>query len=388
MRILHTSDWHAGRIWKGRDRLNELQTILEQVVSFIDHEHIDVLLVSGDVFDNGAPTAMAERAVFRFFRRVGGGGVKTVVIAGNHDSAARLEAWGTLTELVDVYVVARPRPADRGGVVRFDTRCGEHAIIAAIPWAPIHDIVSALELAADETAARQRYADWMKLMVDNLRVGFRSDAINLLIAHTHLDGARFGTSERRVHLGEDWAASAHALPSEAHYVGLGHIHRPQRIESAPSPTCYAGSLLQLDFGEAGEEKSFVVIEAQPGRPATIHRVPYCGGVPLRRIRATLAELERDAAALRNAGWLSVTVPISAPDPDLSGKVRRLLPNVLVVGSELPEEDERLPDIDRALLTPVDLFRAYYRKEHNGAEPAENLVEAFLDLRRQAEGGDE
>jgi DNA repair protein SbcD/Mre11 len=225
-------------------------------------------------------------------------------------------------------------------------------------------------------------------MVDNLRVGFRGDAINLFMAHTHLDGARFGTSERRVHLGEDWAASSQALPSEAHYVGLGHIHRPQRIEAAPSPTCYAGSLLQLDFGEAGEEKSFVVIDARPGRPAEIHRVPYWGGVPLKRLRATLAELERDSSALRDAGWLSVTVPIVAPDPDLSGKVRRLLPNVLVVDSELPQEDEQRSEIDRTMLTPIDLFRAYFRKEHNGAEPAENLVEAFLDLRRQAEGGDE
>jgi exonuclease SbcD len=388
MRIVHTSDWHAGRIWKGRDRLNELQTILEQLASFLEHEHVDVLLVSGDVFDNGAPAAAAERAVFRFFRRVGAAAVKTAVIAGNHDSAARLEAWGTLTELVDVYVVARPRSAARGGVMRFDTRCGEHAIVAAIPWAPVHDIVTALELAADETAARQRYADWMKLMVDSLRGGFRGDAINLLMAHTHLDGARFGTSERRVHLGDDWAASAQALPSEAHYIGLGHIHRPQRIEAAPSPTCYAGSLLQLDFGEAGEEKSFVVIDARPGRPAEIHRIPYCGGVPLRRIRTTLADLERDATTLRDAGWLSVTVPISAPDPDLSGKVRRLLPNVLVVDSELPQEDQRPPEIERALLTPADLFRAYFRKEHGGAEPADNLVEAFVELRRQAEGGDE
>jgi hypothetical protein len=109
---------------------------------------------------------------------------------------------------------------------------------------------------------------------------------------------------------------------------------------------------------------------------------------LRRIRTTLADLERDATTLRDAGWLSVTVPISAPDPDLSGKVRRLLPNVLVVDSELPQEDQRPPEIERALLTPADLFRAYFRKEHGGAEPADNLVEAFVELRRQAEGGDE
>jgi exonuclease SbcD len=388
MRIVHTSDWHAGRIWKGRDRLDELQAILDELAGCIEHDKVDVLLVSGDVFDSGAPAAAAERAVFRFFRRVGATKAKTVVIGGNHDSAARLEAWGTLTELVDVYAVARPRAADRGGVIRFDTRSGEHAIIAAIPWAPVREIVTALELAVDETAARQRYADWMKLIVDNLRGSFRGDAVNLLMAHTHLDGAQFGTSERRVHLGEDWAATAQVLPSDAHYVALGHIHKPQRIEAAPSPTCYAGSPLQLDFGEAGEEKSFVVIDAHPGRPAQIQRIPYRGGVPLRRIRATLVELERDAPALRDAGWLSVTVPLTAPDPDLNGKVRRLLENALVVDTELPQQDGQRPEVDRASLSPSELFRVYFRKKHSGAEPADNLIGVFNELRRQAEGSNE
>ncbi len=387
MRIVHTSDWHAGRIWKGKDRLDELQAILDELAGFIEREKIDILLVSGDVFDSGVPAAAAERAVFRFFRRMGATGVKTVVIAGNHDSAARLEAWGTLTELVDVYAVARPRPADRGGVISLDTRSGEHAIIAAIPWAPVRDIVTALELAVDETAARQRYADWMKLIVDNLRRSFRRDAVNLLMAHTHLDGAQFGTSERRVHLGEEWAATAQVLPSEAHYVALGHIHKPQRIEAAPSPTCYAGSPLQLDFGEAREEKSFVLVDAHPGRPAQIERIPYRKGVPLELVEAPLAEIERHADALRKAGWLRVTVPLTTPDPDINGKVRRLLPNALVVEAKLPQEDEQQPEVDRASLSPAELFRAYFRNKH-GAEPADNLLEMFKELRRQAEGSDE
>lgn len=144
MRIVHTSDWHAGRVWKGLDRLNELQAILDDLGDFIERERADLCLVSGDVFDNGAPTAVAERAVFRFFRRIGDAGTKTVVIAGNHDSAARLEAWGTLAELVDVHIVGRPRPADKGGIVTLESRSGDGVIVAAIPWAPVRDIVSAL----------------------------------------------------------------------------------------------------------------------------------------------------------------------------------------------------------------------------------------------------
>src|SRR6516162_1233049 len=165
MLIVHTSDWHAGRLWKGIDRLPELEAVLENLADFIEHEHVDLLLMSGDVFDSRGPSAAAERAVFRFFRRVGKSGTKTAVIAGNHDDPLRLEAWGTLAEFVNVATVARPRPADRGGVIELDVRSGERAIIAAVPFAKTSDLVSAMDMANDDTAAHQRYAEGMRRIV-------------------------------------------------------------------------------------------------------------------------------------------------------------------------------------------------------------------------------
>src|SRR5262249_34007511 len=135
MLIVHSSDWHAGRLWKGIDRLPELETVLEHLGDFIDRERVDLLLMSGDVFDNRGPSAAAERAVFRFLRRLGRAGTKTAVIAGNHDDPLRLEAWGTLAELADVTTLARPRPAHQGGVFEFEARSGERAVIAAVPFA-------------------------------------------------------------------------------------------------------------------------------------------------------------------------------------------------------------------------------------------------------------
>src|SRR6516165_560623 len=146
MLIVHSSDWHAGRLWKAIDRLPELEAILQNLADFIEGERVDLLLMSGDVFDSRGPSAAAERAVFQFFRRVGKAGTKTAVIAGNHDDPLRLEAWGALAELVDVATVARPRPADRGGVIEFLTRSGERAIIAAVPFAKSSDLVSATEM--------------------------------------------------------------------------------------------------------------------------------------------------------------------------------------------------------------------------------------------------
>ena len=384
MLIVHTSDWHAGRLWKAIDRLSELEAVLENLGDFIERERVDLLLMSGDVFDSRGPSAAAERAVFRFFRRVGKSGTKTAVIAGNHDDPLRLEAWGTLAEFVDVTTVGRPRPADQGGVIELEVRSGEQAIIAAVPFAKTSDLVSAMEMASDDTTAYQRYAEGMRRIVELLTGRFHSNSINLLMAHTHLDGAVLAGSERQVHLGDEWAVTAQSLPSAAHYVALGHIHRPQRIEAAPSPTCYAGSPLQLDFGEVGEEKSFVVVRAEPGQPARIERVPYVGGKPLREVRMTLPELEQQAERLSDSGWLRVTVPLAERDIDLNRKVRHLLgESVVSVDYELPERADDPPELSRSGLGPVELFQLYHRT-HHGAEAEAPLAAAFNDLLREAE----
>jgi exonuclease SbcD len=279
-----------------------------------------------------------------------------------------------------VQILGRPRSASRGGTRIVETRSGEQAMVAMLPFASPGAWVSALDIAGDEASARARYARMFERAVQDLCGGFRKDMVNILMAHTHVEGAVFGESERRVHISEDWAASPKALPSKASYIALGHIHRPQKIEGRV-PAYYAGSLLQMDFGEAGEQKGFVVVTASPGKPATVEHVPYEGGLPLVDLRATLAELEASADQYRT-GWLRVTVPLTEKDPDLNRKVRELLPNALVVRAELPEPDE-VPEIRlEPGLPPSAHYRAFHLREHQ-READWAVVETFQSLYDQA-----
>jgi len=383
MKIVHTSDWHAGRIWKSVNRLDELEACLDQMAGFVEREAVDLLLVTGDLFDSGAPAARAERAVFRFFKRIGATGAHTVAIAGNHDSSDRFEAWGSLTELVNVWAIGRPKPAHEGGVLTIATKSGETAIIAAVPFAAQRRLVSALELADADDIAMKTYAAKMGAIVKLLCRSFRPDAVNLLCLHTHLEGAVKAGSERQVHLGEDWAALPADLPSDAHYIALGHIHRPQKI-AAPSPAYYAGSPLQLDFGEAGEEKAFRVIEARPGpRPAKISHVPYVGAKPLVDVKGTLSDIEDRAAELKDAGWLRVVVKLEQKDPEINRRIRNLLPNAVSVDCELPDEGPLDVEAYADSASASELFRRYFREAH-GKEVNDRLLHAFEVLREQME----
>jgi exonuclease SbcD len=148
---------------------------------------------------------------------------------------------------------------------------------------------------------------------------------------------------------------------------------------APCPAEYAGSPLQLDFGEAGEHKSFVRIDAVPARPAQVSRVPYRGARPLTVVRATLDELAARRDELATAGWLKVIVQLAAPDPDLARKVHALLDHVVAVDYECPVVDRAAavgPTLRDA--APSDVYRGWFEREHGRPADAA-VVEAFNQL---------
>ena len=127
-----------------------------------------------------------------------------------------------------------------------------------------------------------------------------------------MDGARVGTGERELHLGQVYGVNPQQLPSGVQYIGLGHLHRPQEV-LAPAKTLYPGSLVELDFGEEQQDKSVVVFDAQPQRAPSIELVPITAGRRLRTVTATFAELERLADEWSD-DYLRVRVKAEAPHP--------------------------------------------------------------------------
>ena len=394
MKVLHTSDWHAGKAWKGQPRLDELAAVLDDLASVIERERIDLVLMSGDVFDTPSPPADAERLVFGFFKRIGRLDVPSVVIAGNHDSPARVDAWGQLAELARVTACGLPKPFDQGGCVRIPTASGETAVVAMIPFVAPSRFVTAQALGAAPEQAASTYAGKMQELVAHMSQGFDDGAVNLLVAHTHLDGAVVGKSERRLHVGDDWAANPQVLPARAHYVGLGHIHRHQRVEAAPAPTWYAGAPMQLDFGEEGEPKCYNVIDARPRQPARVEARAYVGARPLRTVTVLASAVNgavgdralplRDRIDVSDNPHLRVIVDCShgVADPDINRKVREAIPGVVSVDLIRPVGVEPSPAAERAgSLAPRELYARYLQEQ--GGTTTDPLLAAFDALHEEA-----
>ena len=380
MRFLHTGDWHIGKALRSLRRDDEYREVLAEVLDIARTERVDCLLVAGDIFDSAAPPPEAERIVFDFFRELVGARIPAVVIAGNHDNPRRLGAFARVLELVDIHVVGEPALPDGGGVHHIRSRDGEElAVIAALPWVNERK-VRTWEGLQEAGVSFAEYADGVAGMANYLCQGFRPDSVNILLAHLMVDGAVVGgegAGERALHLGLTYAVKPQVLPPQAHYVALGHLHRQQVIRPAP-PVRYAGSLLQLDFGEAGQEKSVTLIEASAGLPARVETIALIKGRRLRDLRGTLADLQGFAG---NCGddFLRVFVTVPGPTSGLAEQVREFLPNALDVVPDFPQRETGADQhADLRSLSPLDLFLTYCR-ERKGGDPDERLTRLFNRL---------
>lgn len=384
MRILHTSDWHLLKPIGRRDRTDEYEAVLDQVVAVADSEEIDLVVHSGDLFDRAIPSPEAiHLALDTLVRLADGGRRPVVVVAGNHDSPRLFEALAGVLRPLGVHLVGELRPPAEGGALVLDTAGGK-AVVSAVPYVTQGRVVDFMD---EPGRAYGTYADRMQAIIrphHQFAERHRTDAVTILAAHFMVGGVsvRGGhgpTGMKELSIGEAFAVTEAAVNHDFSYVALGHIHLPQSI---PGPVTgeYAGSLLQLDFGEAGEVKRVVIVDAAPGRAATLRSIPLTAGRELQQLVGTWDEMS--ARTDLDESWLDLTVQTeAAPHPDTIDEWRTRFPRVVRLKVEHPtEEGEGHTEIAGR---PIDDLYAEYHGTVHGA-PEDGLMELVRDVLGAAE----
>ena len=377
MKILHTSDWHAGKGLRGRSRAEEHRAVLAEIAALARVEEVDVVLVAGDLFDTAAPAPEAEQLVWQALLDLAGAGAAVIALAGNHDHPARFDAARGLAGHAGITLMGQARRPDDGGVVEVRCRSGERVQVAVLPFCSQRHVVRAAHLmGCDASTNAQVYARWMADLMAGLCVGFDPKAVNVLAAHLAARGGMKGGGERDAQLTEAYWVDPADFPASAHYVALGHLHRTQSLPSVV-PAWYCGSPLQLDFGETENQPSVLLVEAEAGTPATVRRVPLTAGRHLRTLTGTLADLE-EWAGTTGDDFLRVFVTES-PRAGLADQVRDLLPEAVDV-RVLAEAaaDEVAEASRRAGRTPVELWAEYLASEGVADPRLEALFARLLD----------
>jgi DNA repair protein SbcD/Mre11 len=377
VRILHTSDWHVGKMLRGISRLDEHRAVLAEIVDIAHAEPVDLVLVTGDLFDTAAPLPDAQRVVWDALLALRATGARVVCIGGNHDNQLAFDAWAPVFAAAGITVLGRATRPDAGACLEWETAAGEPVVCALLPFvSQRYAVLTEQLLELDAASAVGRYAERMRVLIEALTAAFRPDAVNVLAAHCFVPGARLGGGERDAHIANEYGIEAVHLPRAANYIALGHLHRTQRIDAA-APAWYAGSPIQVDFGEERDVKHVVLVETAPGVPARVERRPLQSGWTLRTVAGTMAELNALTDSVGDA-WLRVEVRESAR-AGLADDVRALFPRAVDIRVDRTAAAAAAPGLEqRRGRSARDLFAEYLAVEGIDDERVMRLFERLHD----------
>ncbi len=379
MKILHTGDWHIGKLVHGIHMTEDQRHILKQLIALIDEEKPDVLIIAGDLYDRSVPPVEAVDLLDEILSEiVMVHKTKVIIIAGNHDSPDRvgfaskllrdngLYISGNLTKTIEPIILE-----DAYGPVCF------YPI-------PFMEPVLVKELYGNETIKNHDLA--MEAIINNIGEGINACGRNVCIAHAFVMGTETletSESERPLSIGGSEYVSVEHF-DRFNYVALGHLHGPQKVKH--DHIRYSGSLLKYSFSEAVQKKSvaLITLDAAGNAEVTLKELQ-----PLRDMRVIKGNLENllDKAvygAANTDDYIMAILTDRGELIDAISKLRAVYPNILRMEKEQVDREagDSGTSASRAFAQkkPLELFAEFYENVSGEAfsEEKKGLVAAIFD----------
>jgi len=393
MKILHTSDWHLGHRLLEQSQQEEQALFLNWLIEYIGTNSIDILLVSGDIFDVGVPSAQAQKLYYDFLIRLHNSSCKEVVIiGGNHDAPSTLNAPKELLNALSIRVVGKA--TDNLGEEIFKLSAnGDHIIVAAIPYLRDQDIRRAIAAeSADEVINRYKSA----LINHFAEAAVYCEAIKsagmrvIAMGHLFVTGGKTSESEKSIYVGNLGDIGASDFPAVFDYVALGHLHRSQMVGNK-NQIRYSGTPYILSFSEAGQDKKVVEIETCESLKIKEVVVPV-----FRKILQIEGSVESCKAKLeilnaenhRLTPWVEVILDnakeATTGYKEINDFAKNIQPEVLKV----TVKDERKYDQFRSLVdnaqhiktfSPLDVFRLKCQEMQVDLDEKPEMLDAFNEI---------
>ncbi|MCT4591205.1 MAG: exonuclease SbcCD subunit D C-terminal domain-containing protein [Carboxylicivirga sp.] len=260
MKLLHTSDWHIGQKLHGNDRDEEHRLFFEWLKETIKAQDINLLLVSGDIFDVGFPSNNALKRYYQFLTSLVDTPCQQIIITGgNHDYISTLEAPSDVLSALNIQVIGGARSAVEEELIPVDYDGKLQCMVAAVPFLRDKDIRSITAGESYDDVVKATNSGIIKHYQQIVEAAKEQACPLIGMGHLYVQGAGLSESERDIHIGNLAGLTVDAFPDAFDYMALGHIHRPQKLNKAGTIR-YSGSPIPLSFSEKTDNKKVVLLE--------------------------------------------------------------------------------------------------------------------------------
>ncbi|RLB88044.1 MAG: exonuclease subunit SbcD [Deltaproteobacteria bacterium] len=337
MRIIHTSDWHLGQHFMGKSREEEHRAFLDWLRFFIIQSRADALVVAGDIFDTGTPPSYARGLYNDFIVSLQNTGcAMTVILGGNHDSAATLNESRELLACLNTRVIGNITLDFKDHVLVLKDADGTPgAILCAIPFLRPRDLVTSLAGQSGQDK-KQVLVQGISDLYDGvftaaceLRDEMDSSSRLPIIATGHLTivGGTSSESVREIYIGSLDAFPANQFPP-VDYMALGHLHKGQTLKGADHIR-YSGSPIPLSFDEGKHAKQILQVDFDDGELKQVESVPIPCFRTLSCIKGNLEQIEKGINELPvpadgRSLWLEVEVATDDYLSDLGNRIQAMI----------------------------------------------------------------
>ncbi len=400
MRLLHTADWHLGKHLEGYSRLEEQEAFIDELIDIVDKNDINMVLLSGDIYDTFNPSADAEKLFFRALKGLSNGGERIIcIISGNHDSPSRLIAPSPLTCSQGIIIMDRPgfiiSPQRVGkhklvsggeGYLEFEIN-NERVVLLSLPYPSESRLNAVLGEIKDERVHSLDYSAKVGEIFAELEKHYCEDKINIAMSHLFIAGGEESTSERPIQVGGGLTVSREQLPENSQYTALGHLHRCQTACSERN-AYYAGSPLQYSSSEKNHNKSVSLVDIEAGKEVKIEQIALMNRKPIETwvVDSIEQAFEKCKAHQDRDVWAYLKIKTDRPllQSDIK-KIKELKGDILSIipltfeEFESEKKEELMEELDIR-----ELFKEYYRrtKEMDPGEEVMNMLSRILNEKEE------
>ncbi|WP_027002535.1 exonuclease subunit SbcD [Hugenholtzia roseola] len=338
MKILHTADWHLGKKLYDQDFIAAQEKFLDWLFLLIQKEKIEVLIVAGDIFDTTQPPHEARSLYYRFLAKIVGTFCKKVIIiGGNHDSPALLDAPKNLLSFLSISVVGATTDNIEDEIIEIKNESNQlEMVVCAVPFLREKD-VNYLRWGENATQREARVKEairnhYQKLAQILEEKKYTEKEVPLLATgHLFAQGSLTSDSEKDIYAGNLGQIGAKEFPALFHYIALGHLHRPQEVGKS-THIRYSGSPIALSFSEIKDTKCVLILEFEKNTLTAVTPQPVPIFQKLLRLEGDNISLKSQISSqnlptqIENEGEVWVEIILHSPKNDKSEQtdLRRLI----------------------------------------------------------------
>ncbi len=398
MKILHTADWHIGKVLHKQSLQEEHELFFDWLLKTIKEKEIDLLLISGDIFDLANPAAKDRGLYYNFLSQLIGTNTSVIITGGNHDSIGVLNAPSEVLTRLNIHVIGGATEHPRDELIEIKDEADQlQVVVAAVPYLRDRDLrqndathKQSTRVEAIRAGIKKHYdtlSDLSKDLYPNVPL--------IGMGHLYTKGSITSESEREIQIGNTAAVEAKHFSDTYAYLALGHIHRPQVIDKNEYIR-YSGSPIALSFSERSDDKIVLIVSIEDGKVLSPNVVSVPKFRALKKVSGSLEKVTEQLEVYKNDATLPTFIEIEVNEANFSTQVLAQVENLIA----LHKADDRFIILKSKVnfehgskdtadlftsgtnvedLSPQEVFQRKLDAESITTEEQATLKEAFSEL---------